>query len=167
MKKVVKRTFGCGCLSIVVILILLFIIICVIIGYDSEGTPTSVDYHTKNDLYKISNVKFPDVCLVDSHYYDSFSLIEITEKFVLKNPKDKSYLMSEARKVMETDSIYWADSSDSIYIYYILPEMPINRPAGTGWRVRKDGVKDGDGDFIRMEISQDNDTIILNYGWVR
>lgn len=167
MRKVLKYTLGCGCLSIVLIPVLLIIAICVIIGHESAGTPTYVDYHTKSDLYRISNVEFPEVCLVDSSYYDSFSLTQTTEKFILKNPKDKAYLMSEIEKVRQTDSIYWSESSDSVYIYYILPEIPINRPEGTGWRVSNEGVRDWDGDFIRMEISQNNDTIILEYGWAR
>ena len=167
MKRYIKYTLGCGCLGIVIAVIFLFVASLIIIGNGSEGTPIRVDYHTKSDLYRVSNVKFPDVCLVDSHYYDSFNLMEFTEKFVLKNPKDKSYLMGEIEKVIKVDSIYWSKSSDSVYIYYILPEMPINRPAGTGWRMTDDGSRDWDGDFIRMEIPQYSDTIILKYGWER
>ena len=167
MKKFIKYTLGCGCIGSIVVTVLFVVAFCILIDGHSEGKPLYVEYHTANDLYRISNVKFPEVCLVDSYYYDCYMYTRTTEKFVLKDPKDKTYLIHEIERVMRTDSIYWSDSSDSIYIYYILPEMPINRPAGTGWRLTQDGQKDWDGEDLQINIPLYNDTITVVYGWVR
>lgn len=166
MKKSIKITlFGCGSL-ILILGIGVIGFVAYVLGGDASGTPQSVRYHNKSELYKITNIQFPDVILVDSSFYDSFSFREVSENFVLANPNEKTRLIDEVEKKMQIDSIYW-ERTDSSYIYYILPEEPIDRPNGTGWRKTENGEKDWDGDFIRMIIPLTNDTITLQYGWGR
>ena len=164
MKKIVKYSLGCGCVGSLVVTILFFVAFCILVDGHYEGQPISVEYHTADDLYRISNVKFPEVCLVDSYYYECYMYTRTTEKFILKNPKDKTNLIAEIKKVMQAEPKYWTELSDSM-IYYILPEMPINRTAGTGWRLTADGVEAHDGEEMWMVIPLNNDTITLVYGW--
>lgn len=138
-----------------------------IVGGEESGRPEKVEYHTSEDLFKITNLQFPDVRLVDSAFYESFSLIEITEKFVLKDTTDRNKLIDDIKVLQKRDSIYWCKSDSNSFVYYILPEFPVNRPAGTGWRTNEKGEQDWDGDFIEVTIPISADTITLSYGWQR
>lgn len=168
MHKFIKFSFiSCG-IVFVLGCICIFILICYVVGGEETGVPSNVKYHTENDLYKISNVKFPEVTVVDSSYYLSFSLSVDTVKFVLKDKTQHSDLLSEVSKISKLDSMYWKEN-ESCYEYYIIPEEPIDRPNGTGWRILPSGEQDWDGDFIRLKIPKSitSDTIILTYGWAR
>lgn len=168
MNKFVKYSLiGCGTLFVIVC-IGIFLLICYAIGGEETGVSNRIEYHNEQDLYKISNVKFPEVVAVDSSYYLSFSLSADTVKFVLKDKSKYSDMLSEIDRVSKTDSIYWKEN-DNCYEYYILPEEPIDRPNGTGRRKLPTGEEDCDGNFIRLEIPKSitSDTIILTYGWCR
>lgn len=138
----------------------------VVVGGEDSGTPSTVEYHTADDLYRITNIRFPEVELADSSYYDSFSYQATTEKFVLKNREDMTAVIAEIQDKLSPDSIYWT-VTDSTYRYYFYPEEPINRPEGSGWRLTEDGTPDWDGSFIEMIVPQQGDTITLKYGWCR
>lgn len=168
MKKGLKYSLiGCG--SLVGICVVAAVLgVFWLIGGDESSSPTTIEYRNADDLYRISNVKFPEVQIVDSSHYESFSLRETTVKFVLKDKSQYDSIIVNIEAIMPTDSIYWS-VEDNTYKYYILPEEPINRPAGSGWRMAPEGIKDWDGRFIRMEIPKAgvSDTITLKYGWER
>jgi hypothetical protein len=153
---------------VVLVLIALFAVICYVIVGDEKGVPTELEYRNADDLYKISNVKFPEVVAVDSSYYLSFSWDVTYVKFVLKDRSKYQDLISDITRIAKTDSLYWSET-DYTYHYYILPEEPINRPQGTGWRITSDGRPDWDGHFISIDIPKVgvSDTILLEYGWGR
>lgn len=167
MKKHTK--IGCGILFALGTILFFALIITlnntIMTGYD-EGVPMSVDYHDSIDLYKISNVEFPEVVLVDSSYYNNWSYDETNEMFILKNPLDKTDLIKKIESKMLVDSIYW-NKTDSSYEYYLIPELPIDRPNGTGWRKMENGELAYQGNFIRLYVPIASDTIILKYGWSR
>lgn len=157
--------------------IALFIVIAFVIGaffyhYGTliseaeEGRPEVVEFNDANDLYKITNINFPDVELVDSSYTYTVNVETVTAKFLLRNADAKKALIDSIQNKLQPDSIYWT-VTDSCYVYYILPEFPIDRPSGTGWRKTHDGSLDSAGDFIRMDVPLDSDTITLVYGWKR
>lgn len=171
MNKVTKYTgFGCGVIFILGVALIFFLLFklneVIMTGY-MEGTPTSVEYHNASDLYKISNIEFPEVNLVDSSYYNDWSYDETTVKFILKNPLDKTELIKKIENNICNDSIYWSKSDSCSYVYYIIPELPIDRPNGTDWRKMENGDLDYEGNFIYLFIPIDNDTITLQYGWKR
>ena len=153
-------------LLVIVGIFLFGVFVTVAIGGEDSGTPSKVEYHTADDLYSITNIRFPEVELADSSYYDSFSYQGTTEKFVLKNREEMSAVIAEIQDKLSPDSIYWT-VTDSTYRYYFYPEEPINRPEGSGWRLTEDGTPDWDGSFIEMIVPQQGDTITLKYGWCR
>lgn len=170
MKKLFKYSLiGCNVVIIVIFLLLLLLIAMLFyaIGSSSTSVPESVMYRDAKDLYRISNVQFPAVMLVDSLQYDDFTLSMTTAKYVLAEPDKKTVLMERIKEVLNKDSVYWENIDNKQFKYYILPEFPIDRPNGTGWRKTENGVEDWDGEFIRMTIREDNDTIIIQYGWCK
>lgn len=167
MKFIKYSLIGCGTLFVIAC-IGIFLLIGYAIGGEETGVPISIEYHNEQDLYKISNVKFPEVIAVDSSYYVSFSLLADTVKFVLNDKSKYSDLLSEIDQVSKTDSMYWKEK-ETYYEYFIIPEVPIDRPNGSGWKRLPSGEMDYDGEFIRLEIPKSitADTIILTYGWAR
>lgn len=148
----------------VVLLILFLLFIFYVVGGSGTGVPNYIEYRNADDLYRISNVRFPEVEIVDSVTYEDFSLSQTTVRFVLVKPERRDALWQRIKRTTQTDSIYWK-SEDKKCKYYILPEFPIDRPNGTGWRKNDDGTPDWDGEFIRMIVCENNDTITLQYGW--
>lgn len=131
------------------------------IGGEAEGTPNHVKYHNATDLQRITKIDFPDVVLVDSAYYESFSLQVTTEKFVLKDKKNRSQLL----RAIENGK-YWKENDEG-YRFYILPEDGIEDTKELNWRKTQDGKDDWDGSFIEIIVPSLNDTITVKYGWAR
>ncbi|MDY5388522.1 MAG: hypothetical protein SPG50_07915 [Muribaculaceae bacterium] len=161
MKKGVKiGLIGCGSIAVLAI-VAIGIMVLYLIGGDSQGTPQSVKYHNASDLQKITKIQFPDVELVDSTFYDSFSLQEVTEKFILKDKNTWSALENTIE-----NGKYWEKIEDG-YKFYILPEDSIEEAKELTWRKTQDGQDDWDGNYIEILVPSSNDTIIVKYGWVR
>ncbi len=167
LKKIIEHTligFGAG---IGVLFIILIILVIYVVGGSTTYKPESVEYHNFDDLYRITNVRFPNVELVGSDVYADFVIAQTTLKFVLSDSTSKPNLIRHLRQAAKSDSIFWKTENDE-YEHYIQPdEYPVDRPNGKGWRKNEDGALDHNGNFIRMTIQEDNDTIILQYGWQR
>mgnify|MGYP006988880599 FL=1 len=137
------------CMISVYYAVLLFFALILSMGYTSHGTPSSIPYHTAEDLKKVTGVDFPDVVPVDSSYEDGYALTETVIKFVPKKHLSAKFFRG-LDKACKNDSCCW--SKDSIgYYYNIYPVRPIDRTKGTHMRqVEVDGkmVNDWDGDFI-------------------
>lgn len=129
-------------------------------------------YRTSDDFYKLTGVKFPELEIVDSLYYDDMCLNPNTYheyKFVVKEGNKHFYmrLMCACR----ADSTHWRYNEDEdIYSYWIYPDQhPVDRSRGMCDRMvkREDGslTEDWDGDFISVTVQRD--TIILRKGWMR
>lgn len=161
MKKGVKiGLIGCGSIAVLAI-VAIVIFVMYAIGGDAQGTPNSVKYHTASDLQKITKIPFPAVELVDSTFYESFSLQEVTEKFILTDKSSRSTL----EKAIEYGK-YWEKVEDG-YRFYILPDDGIEESKELTWRKTQDGQEDWDGDFIEILVPSSNDTIVVKYGWAR
>ena len=136
------------------------------IDYTSYGTPSSISYHTAEDLRKVTGIVFPDVVPVDSAYEDGYALTETIIKFVPKMALSVKFFQS-LDKACKDDSCCW--SKDNLgYYYNIYPVRPIDRTKGTHMRqVEVDGkmVNDWDGDFISVRIPIKGDTIYVSEGW--
>ena len=154
------------CMISVYYAVLLFFALILSMGYTSHGTPSSIPYHTAEDLKKVTGVDFPDVVPVDSSYEDGYALTETVIKFVPKKHLSAKFFRS-LDKACKNDSCCW--SKDSIgYYYNIYPVRPIDRTKGTHMRqVEVDGkmINDWDGDFISVRIPLKGDTIYLSEGW--
>ena len=161
MKKVLKiGLIGCSTIAVLAI-VAIIIMVFYAIGGDAQGTPQTVKYHNASDLQKITKIQFPAVELVDSTFYDSFSLREVTEKFVIKETDGRSKLLNAIE-----DGKYWEQNTDG-YRFYILPKEDIEDAKELVWRKSKDGQEDWDGEFIEILVSASSDTIYLKYGWAR
>ena len=154
------------CMMSVYYFALLSFAIILSMGYTSYETPSSIPYHTAEDLKKVTGVEFPDIIPVDSTYEDGYALTETTIKFVPKKALSVKFFQ-KLDKVCKEDSCCW--SKDSLgYYYNIYPERPIDRTKGTHIRqVELDGkmVNDWDGDFILVRIPITGDTIYVSEGW--
>ena len=135
-------------------------------GYTSYGTPSSIPYHTAEDLKKVTGVEFPDIVPVDSFYEDGYALTETVAKYIPRKPLSVKFF-KKLDKACKDDSCCW--SKDSLgYYYNIYPERPVDRTKGTHMRqVEVDGkmVNDWDGDFISIRILLKGDTIYVSEGW--
>lgn len=161
MNKGVKiGLIGCGSIAVLAIVVLVIIVLYVV-GGDSQGTPNTVKYHTASDLQKVTKIQFPAIQLVDSTFYDSFSLREVTEKFVINESGGRSKLLNAIR-----DGKYW-EQNENGYRFYILPEDDIENAKELVWRKTQDGEEDWDGEFIEILVSVSTDTIFLKYGYTR
>lgn len=161
MKKGLKiGLIGCGSLAVLAIVAFVIIVIYALGGAE-HGTPYSVKYRTASDLQKITKIEFPAVELVDSTFYDSFSLEETVEKFVLKEKDSRTDLL----KAIEGGK-YWEQNEDG-YRFYILPEDDIEDAEELVWRKTQDGQDDWDGTYIEILVPTSNDTITVKYGWAR
>ncbi len=60
-----------------------------VVGGSGIGVPNYVEYRNADDLYRISNVRFPEVEIVDSVTYNDFALSQTTVQFVLTKPEGK------------------------------------------------------------------------------
>lgn len=153
-------------------LLLIIGVILVLTFGDSSDTsvPDSIDYHTADDLRKVTGVEFPEIVPVDSIYsYDGLDDDNTEIKFVPVKPLDRDffYRLDQACK---TDSCCW--TKDSLgYTYYIYPEAtPLDRTKGMHRRMAElDGEKvpDWDGTYISVFVPIKGDTIILKDGWTR
>lgn len=159
-KKLKIGLIGCGSIAVLAI-VAIVIIVFYAIGGDAQGTPQIVKYHNASDLQKITKIQFPAVELVDSTFYDSFSLQEVTEKFVIKETDGRSKLLNAIE-----DGKYWEQNEDG-YRFYILPEEDIKDAKELVWRKTQDGQEDWDGEFIEILVSASSDTIYLKYGLAR
>lgn len=130
-------------------------------------------YRTSNDFYKLTGVKFPEIEIVDSLYYDDMFLNPNTYheyKFVVKDANIKNLYM-RLERACEIDSTHWQyDKKEEIYSYWIYPDQhPVDRSRGMCDRMvtMEDGsmIVDWDGDFISVEVHRD--TITLRNGWLR
>ena len=138
------------------------------IDHSEDGIPASIPYHTAADLKRITGVDFPDVTPVDSTYHDDFCIKETTIKFVPRRPLSKTFF-NTLRPACAADPCCWEKEDDG-YRYYILPELPIDRPKGTHIRqveINGEMVNDWDGDFIDVFIPFKGDTIYVKDGWAR
>ena len=160
------------------IFILCFVIVLIGGGYDEE-TPTIIEsytpapYRTSEDFYKLTGVKFPELEIVDSLFYDEGGLRSNywnEYRFVAKDGLRKSFY-KRIKRACKTDSTHWNYSEDGIYNYWIYPDStPVDRSRGMCDRMVEcppDGEKvvDWEGSFISVNIQ--NDTIVLREGWVR
>lgn len=154
-----------GGICFVAFLCLLFV---AVYGYD-EYVPASIDYHNAADLKRITSVDFPEVTPVDSLYNQDGLVYQVTIKFVPIKPLTKRFFQRLDR-ACRTDSCCW-NKNDNGYRYFIFPEYPVNRSAGTHIRqvqgVDGEMVNDWDGDFIEVIVPLKGDTIIVNDGWCR
>ena len=154
------------CMISVYYAVLLFFALILSMSYTSYGTPSSISYHTAEDLKRVTGVDFPDVVPVDSLYEDGFALTETIIKFVSQKTLSVQFFQS-LDKACRNDSCCW--SKDSLgYYYNIYPVRPIDRTKGTHMRqVEVDGkmVNDWDGDFISVRIPIKGDTIYVSEGW--
>lgn len=161
MKKGLKiGLIGCGTIAVLAI-VAIIIMVFYAIGGDAQGTPQTVKYHNASDLQKISKIQFPPVELIDSTFYDSFSLREVTEKFILKDKNTRSALENAIE-----NGKYWEKVEDG-YKFYILPEDGIEEAKELTWRKTQEGQDDWDGEFIEIVVPNSNDTIFVKYGWER
>ncbi len=138
----------------------------VIWGFYYPPQDVSMPYRTAGDLKMITGVEFPDVALVDSDYYSDWNREEIIMKFTPSEPLTKEFIRS-LDKACKEDSCCWSKDNEG-YHYFIFPERPIDRPAGTHIRqVDCDGVMtdDWDGDYIEVQVPLKGDTIYVSDGW--
>ena len=142
------------------------ILVCIAISQSEKGVPASIPYHTAKDLKRITGVDFPEVMPVDSTYVDEWMYHEQLIKFVPRKVMNRNDFSHFEQACIE-DSCCW--HKDSLgYHYYILPELPIDRPNGTHHRyVEFEGkrVKDWQGEFISVNIPLHGDTIYVSEGW--
>lgn len=69
MKKTVKYTLGCGCLSIVAIIVLVAIFAVYMLSLIYyEGKPNNARFHNAKEISDYYGVRIPEVELVDSSY---------------------------------------------------------------------------------------------------
>ncbi len=154
--------------GIPIMLLLAFILA---FGFDTQSrVPAKIDYHSADDLRKVTGVEFPDIVPVDSFYSDGGLAAYNTQvKFVPLKPLDKEFF-HRLDRACKTDSCCWKKELDG-YHYYILPDsMPLDRTKGMHWRmVEVDGKKvpDWDGTYISVFVPIKGDTITLNDGWTR
>lgn len=93
--------------------------------------PASAIYHTAEDLYRVTGVKFPEVVPVDSFGCYALSSTEERVTFVAKKPLSKKFYRVLDHAV-EKDSKFWSKDSKG-YTYVIYPEdvnVPIDRTKG-------------------------------------
>ena len=161
MKKGLKiGLIGCGTIAVLTV-VAIFIMVFYAIGGDAQCTPQTVKYHNASDLQKITKIQFPAVELVDSTFYDSFSLREVNEKFVIKDTDGHSKLLNAIE-----GGKYWGQNEDG-YRFYILPEEDIEDAKELVWRKTQDCQEDWDGEFIEILVFASSDTVYLKYGWAR
>lgn len=158
--------FVSPCMISVYYAVLLFFALILSMGYTSYGTPSSIPYHTAEDLKKVTGVEFPEIVPVDSSYEDGYTLTMKTIKFVPKKPLNTVFFRN-LDNACKDDSCCWSKENMG-YRYYIYPERPLDRTHGTHCRlVEVDGkmINDWDGDFVEVFIPLKGDTITLNEGW--
>ena len=149
------------------VLVLVFCIpICIAISQSEKGVPSSIPYHIAGDLKRITGVEFPKIIPVDSTYVDEWMYYNQSIKFVPKKPMEKKDF-SHFEQACIKDQCCW--TKDSLgYHYYILSELPIDRPNGAHHRyVEFEGekVKDWQGEFITVDVPLRGDTIYVREGW--
>ena len=156
-----------------------------IISHEEVPAP---DYRSSEDFYKLTGVKFPELEMVDSLYFQDggFPTNYWREyKFVVKDGVSDRF-HNRLEHACKEDSTHWhygpiadyfysvtAEESvggSMVYHYEIYPdEQPVDRSRGMCDRMVEgfDGemITDWDGTFISVDIV--NDTIILREGWVR
>lgn len=167
---------------------------CFLMTYEDSGPIISRDdvpapeYRTSEDFYKLTGVKFPELEMVDSLFFQDggFPTSYWKEyKFVVKDGVSNRF-NKRLEYACKEDSTHWhygpivncfysvtdeefvGDSM--VYHYEIYPdEQPVDRSRGMCDRMVEgfDGemITDWDGTFISVDIV--NDTIILREGWVR
>lgn len=147
-----------------------FIIITgILIGGESCGVPSQVEYHTAEDLHRATGVEFPEVVPVDSLYYDSWTISYVQVKFVPTEELSESFL-KRLEQACKEDSCCWAKNEEEGYVYHIYPERPLDRTKGTHIRmIMVDGqsLPDWDGDYVRVVVPLKGDTITIEDGWRR
>ena len=186
--------YGLTALHFVVLKIIFCTIFILLAIGSAEGPSVSRDdvpapeYRTSEDFYKLTGVKFPELEMVDSLFFQDggFPTSYWKEyKFVVKDGVSRSFYKSLER-ARETDSTHWhygpiADyfysvtdeefvGDSMVYHYEIYPdEQPVDRSRGMCDRMVEgfDGemVTDWDGTFISVDVV--NSTIILREGWSR
>lgn len=144
-----------------IVIVIVVAIVVYVVGGESVGTPASVRYHNASDFQRITKIQFPNVELVDSALYESFSLMEVTESFVLMDEGSRSELI----KAIEGGK-YWERDEEG-YKFYLLPEEDFEVFAESVWPKTEDGQDDWDGDYIKILVPVSNDTILVKYGWER
>ena len=161
---------------VIKIIVLCYVILLMSSGYDDpkiEESVTPASYRTSEDFYKLTGVKFPELEIVDSLYYDDgwhFPSNYWNEyKFVVKGGQSESFY-KRLKRACKTDSTHWNYTEDGVYKYGIFPDStPVDRSRGMCDRMieLRNGNKlmDCMGSFISVEIH--NDTIVLQEGNLR
>lgn len=142
-------------------------------GRVDRGVPTSIHYHTKEDLQRVTGVRFPEVTPVDSMFETGWNLNCTRIKMVPKHILTTADFV-QLEKACREDSCCWRRDSVG-YHYYICPEYPIDRTKGTHWRKielkKQDGttemVDDMEGDYLSVFVPLTGDTITVEDGWIR
>lgn len=187
MISVLKQIFKALVLCVGIPLLILKFIVCffvvvlfVISCFDSNsGKPVysrekavSPIYRSGEDFYKLTGVRFPEITMVDSVYFEDGGFPTSAwwneYKYVPDDGFKKDFY-EKLDKACKVDSTHWS-LTDSCYRYYILPDRDtVDRTHGMCDRMVKmeDGslVPDWDGGFISVNI--ENDTIYLKHGWLR
>ena len=186
--------YGLTALHFVVLKIIFCTIFILLAIGSAEGPSVSRDdvpapeYRTSEDFYKLTGVKFPELEMVDSLFFQDggFPTSYWKEyKFVAKDGLSNRF-HKHLEYACKEDSTHWhygpiADyfysvtdeefvGDSMVYHYEIYPdEQPVDRSRGMCDRMVEgfDGemVTDWDGTFISVDVV--NGTIILREGWVR
>ncbi len=127
MNRALKYTLiGCGTV-LVVLLVLFLLLIFYAVGGSGTGVPNYVEYRNADDLYRISNVRFPEVEIVDSVMYEDFALSQTTVRFVLAKPEERDVLWQRIKQTALTDSVYWKSEDKKLNIIFY-PNFPLIDP---------------------------------------
>lgn len=144
-----------------------------IINTGTYYTPAGTNYHTADDLYRVTGVKFPEITPVDSlSCGSSFTADATIVKFVPRQPLKRNFFR-RLDKACREDSCCWNKDGKGYY-YDIYPKYNLDRrenPKAEHIRkvedVNGNMVDDWDGTYISVYVPIKGDTITVTDGWTR
>lgn len=183
LKKILKTFAIYVCIPLLILkflVVFLGVVLFIIFCFDSNsGKPVysrekaaSPIYRSGEDFYKLTGVRFPEISMVDSVYFEDggFPTCAWWNEYKYVPDEDfKDDFFKTLEKACKEDSTHWS-ITESGYRYYILPDRDtVDRTQGMSDRMVKmeDGnvVPDWDGSFISVNV--ENDMISLRQGWLR
>ena len=183
LKKILKAFALYVCIPLIILKFVVYVVVIVLLViscFDSNsGKPVysrekaaSPIYRSGEDLYKLTGVRFPEISVVDSAFFEEGGFPTCAWWNEYKYVPDEGFkddFFKTLDNACKEDSTHWS-ITESGYRYYILPDRDtVDRTQGMCDRMVKmeDGtvVPDWDGSFISVEV--ENDMISLRQGWLR